>query len=91
MPLSIRAFAWAAGLTAAVLFVVCAAAVAVAPNATTRLAGFLLHADLSEFRRTLTWGSFFGGVAVWTLGTALTFGLTAWIYNRLGARSLVAK
>jgi len=85
--LDIRAFAWAGGLTAAVLFVVCAAAVAVAPEATTALAGFLIHTDLSEFGRTLTWGNFLGGVVTWALGTALTFALAAWFYNRVSART----
>jgi hypothetical protein len=86
VPLNIRAFAWAAGLTAAALFVICAAAVAMAPEATTAFAGLLIHADLSEFSRTLTWGSFFGGLVGWTIGTALTFAFVAWLYNRLGLR-----
>jgi hypothetical protein len=89
--LDIRAFAWAGGLTAAALFVVCAAAVAVAPEATTALAGFLIHTDLSEFGRTLTWGNFVGGVMAWTVGTALTFALAAWLYNRVGARASAVK
>jgi hypothetical protein len=70
-------------LTAAVLFVLCAAAVAVAPGATTAFFGYLIHADLGAFSRTLTWGSFVGGLLAWTIGTALTFALAAWFYNRL--------
>lgn len=82
MRLELRAFAFAGGLTAAVLFTVCAFAVAVAPEATTAFAGTLIHADLGGMTRTLTWGSFCLGLVVWTGGTALTFGLVAAVYNR---------
>lgn len=83
MRLDTRAFALAAGLTAAVLFTLCAVAVAIAPGPTTTFFGYLVHADLSAIARTLTFGSFVGGLVCWTLGTALTFGLAAAIYNRL--------
>ena len=86
MSLNPRAFGAAAGLTAAVLFVLCAGAVAVAPGSTTALARYLIHADLSTITRTLTWGSFAGGLILWSVGTALTFALAAWFYNRLIAR-----
>ena len=82
MRLELRAFAFAGGLTAAVLFTVCAVAVAVAPEATTAFAGTLIHADLSGVMRTLTWGSFALGLITWTVGTALVFGLVATAYNR---------
>ena len=82
MRLEMRAFAIAGGLTAAVLFTICAAAVAVAPEATTAFAGTLIHADLSGIMRTLTWGSFALGLVTWTVGTALVFGLVAAAYNR---------
>jgi hypothetical protein len=66
---------------------VCALAVALAPDATTALAGFLIHADLAAFTRTLTWGNFVGGLLGWGLGTALVFSLVAVLYNKLvGAR-----
>ena len=82
MRLELRAFAFAGGLTAAVLFTVCAVAVAVAPEATTAFAGSLIHADLSGIMRTLTWGNFVLGLVVWTGGTALVFGSIAAAYNR---------
>lgn len=82
MRLDIRAFAFAGGIAAAILFVICAAAVALAPQATTAFAGELIHADLSGIARTLTWGSFILGLVVWTAGTALTCGFVAATYNR---------
>ena len=83
MRLDTRAFAIAAGATAAVLFTICALAVAIAPGPTTAMFSYLVHMDLSALPRTLTFGSFVGGLICWTLGTALTFGLVATIYNRL--------
>lgn len=77
-----RSFGFAAGLTAAVIFVLCAIAVAIAPGSTTAFAGFLLHIDLSGMSRSIGWGSFVGGLVAWSVGTGLTFGLTAWLYNR---------
>lgn len=83
MRLDTPAFAFAAGTAAAFLFTLCALAVAIAPGPTTAFLGYLVHADLSGFARTLTFGSFVGGLLAWTVGTALTFGLAATIYNRL--------
>ena len=83
MLLNTRAFAFAAGLTAAALFVLCAVAVALAPGSTTAFAGFLIHADLSGIARTLTFASFLGGLCIWTVGTGIVFALVAWIYNRM--------
>ena len=83
MRLELRAFALAGGLAAAVLFTICAAAVAVAPDATTVFAGTLIHADLSGIMRTLTWGNFVLGLVAWTVGTAAVFGFVAGAYNRL--------
>ena len=83
MKLDARAFAVAAGATAAVLFLLCALAVAIAPGPTTAFAGYLIHTDLSGMSRTLTFGNFVGGLICWAVGAALTFGLVAAIYNRL--------
>ena len=78
-----RAFAIAAGMTATVLFVLCAAAVAIAPGPTTAFFGYIVHLDVSGMRRELTVASFIVGLIAWTLGTALTFGFAAMMYNRL--------
>jgi hypothetical protein len=89
MRLDPRAFGVAAGIVAAVLFSICALAVAIAPGPTTALASYLIHLDLSGISRTLTLGSFVGGLAIWTLGTAVSFGCAAAIYNRLATRASV--
>ena len=87
MRLDARAFGLAGGATAAVLFIICALAVAIAPGPTTALAGYLIHMDLSGMSRALTLGSFVGGLICWTVGTSLAFGLVAAVYNRLVGNS----
>jgi hypothetical protein len=91
MRLDARAVGTAAGIVAAVLFTVCALAVAAAPGPTTALAGYLMHMDLSGMSRAVTLGSFVGGLIVWTLGTAAAFGSAAAIYNRLVAPASTAQ
>ena len=83
MTLDTRAFSFAAGATAGMLFSLCAAAVAVAPGATTAFLGLILHLDLTGVVRPLTLPGFLVGLVTWTLGTGLTFGLAAVIYNRV--------
>ena len=83
MKLDARAFGLAAGTAAAVLFLICALAVAIAPEATTAFAGHLIHVDLSGMTRILTLGSFVGGLVCWFACTTLTFWLVAAVYNRL--------
>ena len=83
MRLDTRAFAIAAGMTAALLFTLCAAAVAIAPGVTTAFFGYIVHLDVSGMRRELTPASFIIGLIAWTLGTALAFGFAAMMYNRL--------
>lgn len=86
MRLDPRAFGTAAGIAAAVLFAICALAVAIAPEPTTALASYLIHLDLSGMTRTMTFGRFVGGLVLWSFGTGLVFGAVAAIYNRLVSR-----
>ena len=83
MRLDPKAFGLAAGLTATVLFVIYAIAVALAPDASTAVGGFLFHVDLRGLVRTLTWASAIGGLVAWGVGTGLVFWFTAALYNRL--------
>jgi hypothetical protein len=83
MRLDSRAFGVAAGSVAAILYLICAVAVLVAPGPTTLVASYLIHMDLSTMPRVLTAGSFLVGLAVWTLGTAVVFASVAGIYNTL--------
>lgn len=86
MKLDVRAFAVAAAVVAAALFLICALFVALAPEETTAFAGHLIHADLSGISRSLTWSNFFGGLVCWTVGTGFVGAALAWLYNRLSHR-----
>jgi hypothetical protein len=86
MRLDPRAFGLSAGMVAAILFILCALGVWLAPEATTAMFGTLIHADLSGITRTLTLGSFVVGLVCWTVGTAVTFAVVASFYNRLTAK-----
>lgn len=87
--LDARAFGLAAGAVAAVLVIACSLAVAVAPDATTAFAGYVIHVDLTGFSRTLTWSSFLGGLLFWTIGTAVVFAAAGALYNRFARRMII--
>ena len=77
-----RAFGLATGTVVAVLFTLCALAVALAPSATTTLASALIHLDLSGMARTITLGRFVTGLVCWTIGVGLVFYAVGRLYNR---------
>jgi hypothetical protein len=79
--LDARAFGMAAALVAAALTTICALGLAVAPRATTAVASALIHIDLSETSRSLTWGSYFGGLIGWGVSAGIIFWAAAACYN----------
>ena len=83
MRLDTRAFGLAAWITAAVLYSICALLVAVNPGGATALFGFVMHMDLTGVARPVTFAGYLGGVVFWGVLVGLTFGLAAWLYNRL--------
>jgi hypothetical protein len=83
--LDARAFGLAAATIAAVLTTICALGLAVAPRATTGVASTLIHLDLSEMSRSLSWSGYFSGLIVWTIGAGLIFWAAGWLYNRFSA------
>ena len=91
MRIDSRAFGLAAGMVSGALFTLCAVAVAIAPVWTTSVAGFLLHVDLSGVARTLTWGSFFGGLLCWSILVGLVFASLGGLYNRFLGRAVAVR
>ncbi|HSE66789.1 MAG TPA: hypothetical protein VLB12_07370 [Gemmatimonadales bacterium] len=65
---------------------VCAPAAAIAPNATTAFAGYLIHADFSGMTRTLTFGSFVGAHCLDGRDHSHVLANLGAIYNRLMTR-----
>lgn len=87
MRLNAGAFGAAAGIAAAAVFTLCAAFVAIAPRAATAVFSYVLHLDLTNMARPLTFGSFCAGFLFWGLGTALVFAVAARVYNALVGRA----
>lgn len=83
MRLNAKAFALAAGITAAAAFTACAVMIALAPGFGTSFLSDVTHLDLTALSRTLTWATYFEGLVFWTLGAGLAFGTAGWIYNAL--------
>ena len=81
MKLNVWAFSVSVGVVTAVIFTVCAFFVALAPEGTATLIGYLLHIELIGLTRPITWGSYFAGLLGSGVGTALWAGATAWLYN----------
>ena len=82
---NVKALSFASGIVAAASYIVCALAVVVAPGLTARFFSYVFHIDLTSLSRSITWGSFFGGLLCFSVGVAIHVGLTAWCYNRLTA------
>ena len=78
---------WALGLSAAivtaVLFTLCALAVAIAPGFTSAAFGYMLHLDFTGISRSVTWGGYFGGVMCLSAMVGLAFAAAGALYNRL--------
>ena len=87
MKLNISAFASAMGFALAAGFTVCAFFVAVAPEATAAVIGYLLHINLSGLTRPLTFPSYIAGVLAVGLYAALWSALAAKIYNLIVGES----
>jgi hypothetical protein len=82
MKLHLKALVSATAAIAALSYLLCALAVAVAPQAFMTLVGHVAHADLSGIPRVITWSGLFIGLVAWTLFSVLTVALTAALYNR---------
>lgn len=87
MKLNPRAFGLAAGTLAALLFTLCALAVAVAPSWTTSAASAAIHLDLSGMARGISWAMYFNGLLFWSIGVGLLFAAAGGLYNRYLGRA----
>lgn len=83
MKIDIRAFCLSVGAAVAAAFSVCAMFVAIAPEATAALIGYLLHINLSGLSRSISWGSYFAGVLGVGFWAGLWAGVAAAFYNAL--------
>ena len=81
MELKAPAFGIAVAIVVAASFTVCSFFVAVAPEATAELIGYLLHINLAGLSSSISWASYFAGVVGIAVWTGLWAGAGAKIYN----------
>ncbi|BAY19824.1 hypothetical protein NIES21_56940 (plasmid) [Anabaenopsis circularis NIES-21] len=73
----------ATAIITGLVYIICILFIAVAPKAAMAFFGYVLHMDLSNITRVITWGSFIVGLLFWTVGTAIYAALIARLYNGL--------
>lgn len=83
MEIKASAFGLAVGIVVAAAFTICAFFVAVAPEATAAVIGYLLHINLAGLTRSISWASYFVGVLAVAIWTGLWVAAAAQIYNLL--------
>lgn len=79
----VNAYGLAAGAVMAVLYTLCALAVAIWPVGFAGFVGYITHVDLAPLARHITWASYFAGLFCWSAFAAVSFAALAWTYNRL--------
>jgi len=80
---NVRALTITGLVMAAITYVVCAAFVALAPDAAATLGTYITHMDLTKIGRPVTWGGALIGFVIVTGFVAIVCGASASIYNRL--------
>ena len=81
MKLKASAFGLAVAIVVAASFTVCSFFVAVAPEATAAVIGYLLHINLAGLSRSISWASYFAGVVGLGIWSGLWAAVAAKIYN----------
>ena len=87
MKLNVQACAIAVGIVTAVAYLLCAALIALSPNVAWNFYGFLLHMNAEGLVRSIGWLEYFVGLIVWVAAMMAISAFTAWLYNRLSART----
>lgn len=83
MSVNVRALTITGLVVAAASYLVCAAFVAIGPDAATTIGGYIAHIDLSKIGRSVTLtGAFIGGT-FFTVFVALVCATSGLVYNRL--------
>lgn len=76
-------FALAAGLTTAIIWLICSFLVFSMPQMTMMLSGDMMHMNTQEMMWTLTLSGFIKGLIIWSLSVGVSAWIFAAIYNRL--------
>lgn len=86
MRLDTRAMTTASGIVMAVLYSLCALAIAVSPVSFMASVGYMTHIDLTGVSRAITWASYISGLICWTLLAMVVAASITELYNRLAPR-----
>ena len=81
MELKVSAFGLAVAIVVAASFTVCSFFIAVSPEATAGLIGYLLHINLTGLSRSIGWASYLAGVVALAVWTGIWAAAAAKIYN----------
>jgi len=84
--LNTRSLSLATAIITGLVYILCILFVAIAPKAAMAFFSYVMHMDLSNITRVISWGSFIVGLLFWTVGTALYAALIARLYNSLTTR-----
>lgn len=84
--LNTRSLSLATAIITGLVYILCILFVAIAPKAAMAFFSYVLHMDLTNIARVITWGSFIVGLLFWTVGIALYTALIARLYNSFISR-----
>jgi hypothetical protein len=85
MKLSAFSLAAAVAVAFALIWTLCSVAVLIFPSAMAMMTEHMIHADLTGFHWTLTWGGYLMGLISWVVWAGVTGWLAATVYNRIAA------
>ena len=89
MKFKTESLAATAAITAAAIFTICTALLALFPEFITRIWDNAWHVGSRSSDGTLTLTSYVLGLGFWAVGAFVVFAIAGWIYNRLSERKTV--
>lgn len=85
MKMSARASAISVAGAFAIIWTLCSLLVHLFPSSMLTMTGYMFHADLDEFRWTLSWSGYVMGMFTWVISAGFTGWLAATIYNKVSS------
>ena len=85
MKMSAQALAVAVAAAFAIIWTLCSLLVLLFPSNMLTMTEHMFHADLDEFRWTLTWTGYVIGMLTWIVWAGITGWLAATIYNKVSS------
>ena len=89
MKLKTDSLAATAAITAAAIFTICTALLALFPEFITRIWNNAWHVGMRSSAGNLTLTSYVLGLCFWAVGAFVVFAIAGWIYNRLSERNAI--